>query len=138
MTISSALKLLSCPMSRVELRICLFIYGAVFPVAAHGQSLGQGEPIEIPWIRLVLGLLMCLFLAVLVILTYKNRFGRGKISFKGLTSEKGENEKIDIVDFKRVTTDGSACVLKYKNKEFLIVINGNSSTLIGEFEVSEE
>ena len=137
LTIITASRSLNFLMNKLIRYILFLLANLVFFSNASAQTLGQGQALEIPWLRLVFGLLLCLVLAVLVILTYRKRFGSGQFIFKNNHGAENDTEPLEILSSQRVTTDNTACVLKYRDVEFLVLIGTGNTTLIREFDRSE-
>lgn len=103
-----------------------------FPVWA--QSLATGEAYRPPLIRILVGLLLCIFLAYAVVLVLKNiqRRNSGMSGLSGLrklTKASGGNEVV-VLETHRLNTTSDVCLIAYNDTKFLIVLSPDGAHVL--------
>ena len=111
--------------------IVLLILGAGSHLDASAQTLGQAEPISIPVLRLLLGLLICLGLVVLIIFMMR-RSKQGPLSRGSLFKSGTLENDINVISVRRVTAEASVCLFQHDKVEYLIFVSGSGSLLLRE------
>lgn len=114
---------------------------ALLPTLAHAQQVGGGSPLSVPIVKLVLGLLVCAFAALIAALALK-RFAQGgaalngdKPTLRGLI--RAPARRVRILETHRVSPHADLCCLSYRDREYLIVFSPGAAILLRETAVNE-
>ena len=112
----------------------VFLLSLTWPVA-YAQTLGTGDPIEPPIARLIIGLVICIALAIGIIVLLKKlktnpRTNFGDVLFKRDQPFDGTN--ITIRQTKRISPHADVCLIEYGQKEFLVLVSPNRFLLLEE------
>lgn len=100
---------------------------------AHSQVLGGGEPIAIPFVRIILGLGGATIIAFLAALYLR----RSPMSASGIFRGKGSHSQIDILEVKRVSPNASVILLSALGRQFLVMVGEGQCTVLREDELGE-
>jgi hypothetical protein len=94
----------------------------------------QTSSIDYPRYFMVMSILMII---VLLLLYFKNRVENGKIPWLKKDSENLPRD-FDVVFQKQVDIKNKVVLLSFKNKEYLVFVSPNSTTLLDSFENSKQ
>lgn len=107
------------------------LIGLCLPLAASAQTLGQAEPVSVPVIRLLLGLLICLGLVVILVFAMKRSGGANTLRSALFSSAKDPNQ-INIISVRKITQDTAICAFHYDATEYLVMTSGQGLLLLNE------
>jgi flagellar biogenesis protein FliO len=93
---------------------------------AWAQTLGQGASTEVPWVRMVFALLLCLSLAVVAAFLLKKHLGGG--TTPALFGPRVR--RIQLVDTLRLSHQVDLCVVHYGGKELLVAASPGGAVLL--------
>lgn len=103
--------------------------------SAHAQTLGGGQSFELPIARLVVGLLLCSFLAILAAVMIK-RFIRGGGAFKPGKSLSSllrlPARKLRVIESQRISAHADLCLVACDGRRYLIVTSAGAATVLRE------
>jgi hypothetical protein len=105
--------------------------------SAYAQTIGDGESIEIPFVRIFAGLILAVLIALGAALVLK-RQGGGRLDFKSLMSRQLSGRaprRIRIHETHRLSPHADLCRFSAANKEYLVIVSPNSTHVLS---VSEE
>ena len=112
--------------------------------SAMAQQLGGGDSPDISFWRILLSLVMCLLIAVVVIwfLYARNmkqsRPGQTPSWLNGLPflKEEGQTREIDIVEMRKLNPTTDICLLKCREREYLVLLGSDGVTILQEYDHS--
>jgi hypothetical protein len=109
---------------------------ALWPMTAQAQTLGGGSDFELPLLRLVLGLLLCVIVAIGAALMLKRFMHGGAAPQIGKWSDlvRPPQRRVRVLETHRLSPHGDVCVLTCKGREYLIVLSPAGATVIRETE----
>ena len=101
------------------------------------NRLGGGSAIDIPVGRIVVAFLICVAIAFLAILLIRQRMGRGDLG-GWLRRMSARSSAIDIVEVRRLSVQSEIGLVRHDGREYLLLLQGNSSRVLREQEVADE
>lgn len=112
--------------------VCLVL---AHPACAQGSTtLATGSAPEVPWLRLVLSLLLCIGIAVAAILLLR-RYQRGGtgtatkwFSAQGLVPD----QRIRIVEARRLGAGSQLCLVRFDDREMLLAVTSDRVAVLAE------
>ena len=108
-----------------------------FSYASPG--LATGEPIEIPFIRIFLGLLVSLMVAAIAILVLRRlKMGQSPIPdlLKSLSADRPA-PLINVLESRRMTQHGEASLISCNGVRYLIVVTAGQAIVVDRFDEAE-
>ncbi len=119
-------------------RVALGLVVAALPALAAAQELVPArEPVEPPYLRLALALLLGLFIAVFAALALK-RFMSGAISLPAGAGARSwlnlGGREVVVYETHRVSVHGDVCRLGWAGRQYLVLIAAGGVTVLREME----
>jgi len=105
---------------------------ALWPLTAQAQTLGGGSNFELPILRLVLGLLLCVIVAIVAALLLKRFMHAGAAPRLGKWSDlvRAPQRRIKVLETYRLSPHGDVCVFTCERRQYLIVLSPAGATII--------
>lgn len=101
------------------------------------NRLGGGSAVDIPVGRIVVAFLVCVAIAFLAILLIRQRMGRGDLG-SWMRRMGARSSAIDIVEVRRLSVQSEIGLVRHDGREYLLLLQGNSSRVLREREVTGE
>lgn len=98
---------------------------AAAATAARGR-LGGGAPLEVPVLRILAALALCLMVATLVLLLLRRRGG----STQWLSRLSPAPRAIDVVEVRRLGLHADIGLVRHAGAEYLLLLQGGSATVL--------
>lgn len=120
-------------MTALGARLALLI-AFMLPGAAAAQTLGQGGEIELPLLRLAIGLFLCSIVAIFAAVAMK-RFMRGGLSLKGAGGRALFNlpaRKVQVLETQRLSPHADICVITCESRQYVVVVSPGAATILRE------
>jgi hypothetical protein len=120
---------------KVDARALAGVVGAaLWPMTAQAQTLGGGSDFELPILRLVLGLILCVIVAIVAVLMLKRFMHAGAAPRLGKWSDlvRTPQRRIKVLETHRLSPHGDICVFTCAGRQYLIVLSPAGATIIGE------
>ena len=121
-------------MHKITFRALVF-FSFFLPVSvAASEPLATATPYEPPIARLIIGLLLCVFLAYAVIHVLRNA-QRGKGLVRNLSAlkfnhaETGVNQ-VSVLETHRLNATSDVCLISWKQQEFLVIIGQHEPKIL--------
>lgn len=103
------------------------------PTIALAQTLGRGEPVEAPLLRLVLGFALCCVLVIVAALVLKRSMRAGAPASGDLKNWlRLPTRRIDVIESQRLSPNADICLLSYDKNEYLVVVSAAGATVLRE------
>lgn len=100
---------------------------------ADAQNLGGGAAVDVPIVRIVLGLGIAVVLSFLAALYLK----RSRFPQTGLFGAWTEHKKISLLESQRISPTVSVVLLSALGRQFLVMIGDGQCTVLREEDLSE-
>ncbi|MEO1045894.1 MAG: hypothetical protein AAFX04_10675 [Pseudomonadota bacterium] len=102
--------------------------------AALGQQLGGGAAPDIPVLRVVLALVLCLIVAIGVILWLRRRHGHagGKMPLAGFLRDSDAATGLNIVETRRLNAHYDSCVIRHNDREYLLLLGPQDAKILSD------
>jgi len=97
----------------------------LFAAGTHARRLGGGAPIEVPVLRIVAALLLCLMAATLAVLLLRQR--SGGVWLKRLTPAP---RAIDVVEVRRLGVHADIGLVRHAGAEYLLLLQSGGATIL--------
>jgi len=107
---------------------------ALMPAMAHAQQLSTATPIELPFVKLALSLVLCSICALLLALFLKRRMG-GLGAPPSLRRPGGwlkTIRQVAILETHRISLNADACRVAFDGKEYLVIVSQGGALLLHE------
>jgi uncharacterized membrane protein YraQ (UPF0718 family) len=106
-------------------------------VLATAPRLGGGEELGVSLGRIVAALLICIVIAVLAILLWRQR--SGKMDLKALFARfELRPRALDVVETRRLSPNADICLLRHDGREYLLLLMAGESRVLRETELPPE
>jgi hypothetical protein len=107
---------------------------ALWPMTAHAQDLGGGSDFELPILRLVLGLFLCVMVAIVAVLVLKRFMHAGSIPRPGKWADlvRAPPRRIRVLETHRLSPHGDVCMFTCGGRQYLIVLSPAGATIVHE------
>lgn len=117
-------------------RYAMVLLIAAFASPASAQTLATGSSVDPPLFRIVVGLILCVFLAYSIILTLK-RSKRQSLqgSSLGLFRKLGagaEERQVAILETHRLNANSDICLIAYNRKNYLVILGPDGAHVLDE------
>ncbi|WP_371395848.1 hypothetical protein [Fretibacter rubidus] len=117
----------------------LFVFGAsAIKANAQTQPLATGTSFEPPIARLVIGLLLCVFLAYAIAHVLRNikKNGRSAPNFSAILFGRGSERKntVAILETHRLNATSDISLVAYDDTEYLILVGHEKAQILAEKE----
>jgi len=100
------------------------------PGPALAAPLATGGGFELPLLRLVLGFLFCVMVAVLAALALKRGMIRVPLNGKALAVFTPRPREIEIREARRVSAHADLCAIAWRGRDYLIVVGAQGSVTV--------
>ena len=101
---------------------------------ASAQQLGGGEPLELPFARLALGLILCSVVAFIAVAFIRKRQGApfqlGFLTRTGIKAD--EARRIRVLESQRISTQADVCRFVSGGTEYLVLVGPGGTTVLRE------
>lgn len=116
--------------------LALAIIGWCFAFSAAAEPLATAQPYEPPIARLIIGLLLCVFLAYVIAHTLRNfRRDKGPINslFKmKMTQGQRKSNAVHVMETHRLNATSDVCLISWNEEEFLVIIGPHEPKILNE------
>lgn len=92
---------------------------------AHAPGLGGAPPLDIPWLRIAAGLLVCVSTAVVAALAMRNFRSGGS-----LIATIGAQRHVRVLECHRLSQHADICVFIADQRTYTVVVAANAVTFI--------
>lgn len=118
---------------RIPLQPLIAIGVMMGAAPALASGLGGGEDLSVPWGRIVLSFLACAALAWgAILLLRRYQAGSGMLPTR-LALPRAPERAIAIVETRRVSQHGDACLLRCRGKAYLLLVTPHQVTVLDSF-----
>ncbi len=110
------------------------LFGTVASGSAHVGRLGGGQPLDIPVLRILMALSICLTIAALAVLLMRQR--RGHDDLRRWTSAlAGPARAVDVVEMRRLGVHADIGLVRHGGREYLLVVHSGGTQVLHAGEV---
>jgi membrane protein implicated in regulation of membrane protease activity len=121
--------------TRALLMGAITLGAAVLPTLAAAGQLGAAAAFEPPLLRLVLGLILCSFIALIAALALR-RFMRKGWALPGTGGARAwfaaSGRQVIVHETQRVSLHGDICRVGWRGRDYLIVVSQNGVAVLAE------
>lgn len=116
--------------------MALVFTGWCVAFSAAAEPLATAQPYEPPIARLIIGLLLCVFLAYVIAHTLRNfRRDKGAINslFKLKMNKNQHNTNaVTVMETHRLNSTSDVCLISWEEEEFLVIIGQHEPKLLND------
>lgn len=100
------------------------------PTQALAAPLATGGGFELPLLRLVLGFLFCVMVAVLAAIALKRGMINLPANVKGLALFAPRPREIQVREARRVSTHAEVCAITWRGRDYLFVVGPSGAVTV--------
>lgn len=104
---------------------------------ACARSIGGGESLDVPLLRIVLGLIICVIVAFGAALLLRHRFGNEKPSLLNQIlrqtqagAKSDASRRIVVLESRRISAHADVCRFSASDREYLVLVSPSSSVVL--------